>query len=104
MAGGSSVSLVNRPTVSAVRMRSSTLSSGCVARLVRYASSQLSLMRAKASCMLLTCGNPCEGPLREPIAQVAGDAVKERIAAGHDHHAFLAEIGFKSAHDFLQIG
>ena len=54
-AGGHS-SLENSPIFSAVRIRSMTASIGRPARLVRYASSQLSLIRAKASCMLLTCG------------------------------------------------
>ena len=51
-----SSSLENRPTFSAVRIRSTTASSGRPARFVRYASSQLSFTRANASCMLLTCG------------------------------------------------
>ena len=49
-------SVVNRPTFWAVRIFSSTESSGCFARSVRYASSHVSITRANASCMLETCG------------------------------------------------
>ena len=44
-----------------------------------------------------------EAILAEPVAQVAGDAVEERIAAGDDDHALAAEVGFEHAHRILEF-
>ena len=45
-----------------------------------------------------------EAILAQAVAQVAGDAVKQRIAAGDHHHALFAQVVFQNLHDFLEIG
>src|SRR5207249_2716979 len=39
----------------------------------------------------------------ELVAQVTGDTVEERIAAGDDDHALLAQVRFERLHDVRQV-
>jgi hypothetical protein len=48
-------------------------------------------------------GQHFEMVLAQAVTQIAGDAVKQRIPAGHDDHALTAEVGFQSADRLLQI-
>ena len=73
-----------------MRIFSSTASSGCLARLVRYASSHVSITRANASCMLLHVRHDDEPVLAEPVAHVAGEAVEHRVAVDQQRDALVA--------------
>ena len=54
--------------------------------------------------MLADVRQDLERLLAEAIAQVAGHAVEQRIAAGHDDHALPAEQGAQLGDGFLQVG
>src|SRR5262249_60514910 len=47
--------------------------------------------------------NTPEAVLAKPIAEIAGHAVEQRIAAGDDDHALLAEIAFEGLDGLLKI-
>ncbi len=49
-------------------------------------------------------GQDLEFILAETVAQVARDAVEERVAAGHDGHALLAKVAFQGVHHLGEVG